>query len=307
MHWKTAPLALLYAMAAIGSGQTQPPLFVYTPIDVPGANWTGPFGISDAGVVVGYYATPAQTCGFTWRRGDAAHASIRIENATYTFAIGINNAGEVVGWYGTSDGKTHGFLWRNGIPMPIDAPDAACTTADGINDSGRIVGAFRATCPPASPAGSGLKGYILFHQDLQEITVSGAVWTFSRGINGRGDIVGYYSDASGKIHGFLFEKNAWPPQVIDFPGAAQTEATGINDYGEIVGRYKATPDPKVQDWHGFLRTRFGDYCTVDVDFPGVLYTRARGINNAGQIVGDYQPASGGRRGFVADPAPGHLW
>jgi len=280
---------------------------VYTPIDVPGAYWTGPFGISDAAVVVGYYAAPGQTCGFTWRRGDVAHKSICIENATYTFAIGINNVGDVVGWYGTTDGKMHGFLWKNGIPMAIDAPSAACTTADGINDSGRIVGAFRASCPPMSPAGTGLNGYVLFQGAFEQITVPGAVWTFSRGINARGDIVGYYSDASGKTHGFLLEKDAPSPQVIDFPGAFQTEATGINDHGEIVGRYKATSDPKAQDWHGFLRTRFGDYHSVDVDFPGVVYTRARGINNAGQIVGDFQPATGGRRGFLAEPVPGRPW
>jgi uncharacterized membrane protein len=298
-------------MAVVSSGQNRRASFVYTPIDVavPGAYWTGPFGINDAGVVVGYYAAPGQTCGFTWRRGETAQTSICIENATYTFAIGINNVGDVVGWYGTKDAsgsKMHGFVLRGGVVTPIDGPSAACTTADGINDSGRIVGAFRSSCAPMSPTGPGLKGYLLSRDAHEEITIPDALWTFSRGINGRGDIVGYYADAFNVTHGFFLAKNSPSPQVIDFPGAAQTEATGINDHGEIVGRFKAT-NTSAQDWHGFLRTRFGEYYSVDVDFPGVVYTRARGINNAGQIVGDFQPATGGRRGFIAVPSQGRSW
>jgi parallel beta-helix repeat protein len=66
------------------------------------------------------------------------------------------------------------------------------------------------------------------------------------GINIAGDIVGYYSDASGSFHGFL-QKNGHFTQ-IDYPGSPHTMAYGINDSGQIVGHFQDTN--KV--YHGFV-------------------------------------------------------
>jgi hypothetical protein len=65
-----------------------------------------------------------------------------------------------------------------------------------------------------------------------------AVQTSARGINSRGDIVGFYI-AGGQQHGFLFTADRFIS--LDFPvtGVRATIANGINARGEIVGQYTA--------------------------------------------------------------------
>ncbi len=68
--------------------------------------------------------------------------------------------------------------------------------------------------------------------------------TSAQGINPAGDIVGFYNDAVGKVHGFLFSRGQFT--TIDVPGTLTgvagdlpTVARGINASGEIVGNYTA--------------------------------------------------------------------
>lgn len=58
------------------------------------------------------------------------------------------------------------------------------------------------------------------------------------GINPQGDIVGVYTDAVGKQHGFLLSNGQFT--TIDFPGAVTTIARGIGPGGDIVGEYILT-------------------------------------------------------------------
>ena len=68
------------------------------------------------------------------------------------------------------------------------------------------------------------------------IDVPGAGGTSANGINGRGQIVGYYfGDEPG--HGFLLDSGTFT--TIDVPGADSTIAFGINDRDQIVGIYTA--------------------------------------------------------------------
>jgi uncharacterized membrane protein len=61
--------------------------------------------------------------------------------------------------------------------------------------------------------------------------------TGARGINPRGDIVGFYVDTAGVQHGFLLKDGEFT--TIDFPlaGVRASIANGINAQGEIVGQY----------------------------------------------------------------------
>jgi hypothetical protein len=118
----------------------------FAPIDVPGAVWTGPFGITAAGDVVGYFqsGTDNRFRGFIWRRGDAAPAEVfEVPDSRITYAIGMNAAREVVGWTQDQNNAWHGFRRSGGNYTLIDFPDPKTfyTVADGINDSGDIVGA----------------------------------------------------------------------------------------------------------------------------------------------------------------------
>jgi probable HAF family extracellular repeat protein len=69
--------------------------------------------------------------------------------------------------------------------------------------------------------------------------------TFAKGINNAGQIVGYYSNASG-THGFVYSGGFYT--TLDDPSATvnTTLAWGINDAGQVVGEYFGG------SFHGFL-------------------------------------------------------
>ena len=64
-----------------------------------------------------------------------------------------------------------------------------------------------------------------------------------RGINPRGDIVGFYVDTAGRQHGFVRQDGRYT--TIDFPvaGLRGMVANGINAQGEIVGQYVLPINP----------------------------------------------------------------
>src|SRR5262245_36031183 len=70
--------------------------------------------------------------------------------------------------------------------------------------------------------------------DFTTIDVPGASSTLPRGINSRGDIVGFYG-VGGAFHAFLFHEGTFTD--IDVPGAAFTRPRSINPQGDVVGFY----------------------------------------------------------------------
>ena len=128
-----------------------------------------------------------------------------------------------------------------------------------------------------------------------------ATQTSARGINARGDIVGFYVDLTGKQHGFLLQDGLY--STIDFPlaGVRASIANGINAQGEVVGQYllpinsnvpenspvycpvnlpNGTPDPAcIKAFH----YRRGSYTTVMFEgHPGAIAQR---ITSDGEIYG----------------------
>ena len=114
--------------------------------------------------------------------------------------------------------------------------------------------------------------------------------TLTSGINGLGQVVGYFSDSNG-VHGFLYSGGAY--STLDDPlGINGTSAYAINDAGQVVGAYSEGGNGTT---HGFLYSN-GVYTTFDV--PGSEWTEVYGINNAGEIVGQYQDGSRHQQGFL---------
>lgn len=111
------------------------------------------------------------------------------------------------------------------------------------------------------------------------IEVPGARSTIAFGINGRGDIVGSYVDASFRSHGFVLRDGAFT--TIDYPGAANTDARGIGPNGEIVGGYRLPGEPAV-NIHGYLLAK-GEFSRID--YPGHTSTIPQRILSDGTILG----------------------
>jgi hypothetical protein len=107
------------------------------------------------------------------------------------------------------------------------------------------------------------------------------IQTTPTGINARGDVTGYYWDASYAFHGFLRERDG---KVTEFeaPGSGTgslqgTHPTAINADGTITGFYNFQ--------HGFVRANDGTFTTFDP--PNSAFTNPTSIAPDGAITGQY--------------------
>ena len=120
------------------------------------------------------------------------------------------------------------------------------------------------------------------------IDVQGAVATQAWGINARGDIVGAYTDVSGRSHGYVLRDGEFT--TIDYPGSVFTEARGIGPGGDIVGVYRNAGQNPAVDLHGFMLAKNGTFVAVDDDadhngVPDHINTVAQRILPDGTILG----------------------
>ena len=200
-----------------------------------------------------------------------------------------------------------GLLFANSRPACADAfnfvpfafPGADITLAEGINNSGDIVGVA------AEPFDSGFlyqggnyslfpgivsisnNGMILFNSPSgPAILFNGMVTP----VNVPGAVIAINNKGSVLVSGGLQSGSTFHP--INFPGSVSTTLRGINDLDEVVGSYV------LNGTHGFL---YSDGVYTTIDFPGAVRSDAYAINNNGEIVGNYffdQGKASGIQGFI---------
>ena len=203
------------------------------------------------------------------------------------------------------------------------------SSAGGINDVGAVVGSFSGGLRTPGQA------FLLFQGKFTPFTFPGSVSTGAFDINNHAQIVGAYSDRSGRNHGFVVRSGGF--KTIDVPGAVNgTFANGINNNGDIVGGFFGTSGGErsfllhagkftffrfpgsvsteatsininsviVGTYrktlvggriHGFM-VRNGVFATLD--FPGAVNTFPAKVNDQGEIVGSYEKSDFAAHGFV---------
>jgi hypothetical protein len=189
--------------------------------------------INDLGQLSGSGLGPAISAhGVIYDHGNQTDVSV--PGAVRTEVYGINNRGDVVGTYiGHTPAGTyasHNFVERNGVVTNLDVPG----TPEDINGRGQILTT---------------RGLLDTDGTFTQIDVPGATITQALGFDGRGRIVGSYTDGGGKTHGFLDTNGRFT--TLDVPGATSTEASDINNWGETVGSYADASGT----WHGFIAAK----------------------------------------------------
>jgi hypothetical protein len=127
----------------------------------------------------------------------------------------------------------------------------------------------------------------------QTLSYPNSLSTNAYGIDGN-NVVGSYKDASGNVHGFLYNGRTY--QTLDVPGAGNTYACGING-GNIVGFYEDTTVNRHE--HGFFYNG-STYKTIDP--PGSVRTQTNGISG-NLVVGFYTTGEGYSYGCIYDISP----
>ena len=290
-----AGLMVILLSAAFAQAQAASSIsFNYTSFDYPGATATQALGISQDGVIVGYYLDASA----------AEHGFIRLPKGTfemvdYPGAVGttlfdINDSKEAVGLYNGSDILYQGFLFEppNQFTPIYYSPLASATDPYGINNSGQIVGAW---------SGDQVEGgFSLLDGTYTELFYPSAVFTYPNGVNSSGDIGGSWVSVCNpqcQYHGFTLTSAADGTYTdVDFPGAVMTLVNAINDSNQVAGTYEDATGV----YHGLLAVP-GRKQYITVDYPGATFTAVGGINNARHLAGSYTDTNNVTHGFLAVP------
>ena len=148
---------------------------------------------------------------------------------------------------------------------------------------------------------SPFRGFLWHQGTVTQIEVPDAVDILPQAINPRGQVVGWYFEASDHTpaRGFLWHQGR--VTRIDIPNAedrenfAETRATDINPAGQVVGTYDTVDEESNLTTHGFL---WHQGRVTQIDVPNARSTYPAAINPAGQIVGEYVDRNDMVRGFV---------
>lgn len=163
-----------------------------------------------------------------------------------TMAIRITPTGIVVGCFhhfgNDFDHTMHGFVYYNGQYsfFPVNG-----TMHNGLTPDGRIiVGVWYSDL-------THYHSYVIVDGVYKTFDPPGAVVSQAYDINPRGEIVGDYTDSSGKTHGYFLGPQGFI--TVDFPHATMTRLRTINPRGDLGGFYFDTNGAL----HGFIAIKNG--------------------------------------------------
>jgi uncharacterized membrane protein len=216
-------------------------------------------------------------------------------DATFNQLLGINNRGKIAGYFG-SGAKGHankGYLLvmsrRGSHYQNENVPRALQTQVTGLNDTGVTVG-FWSRQNTASQANDNFGFYARggrFHTvNFPSRSKAKPPVNQLLGVNDSNVAVGFYTDAKGNNHGYIYSITHRMFRTIKITGATSVTATAINNDGDIAGFFTNSAGMT----KSFVRHWFGMRTTLA--FPGATSTQAFGVNDAREVVGTYMKGTG---------------
>ena len=203
-------------------------------------------------------------------------------------ALAVNNHGQVAGFGEFAPSVDHAFVWSAVVGLhDLGAlPGGGNSIAQGINDSGQVVGWSVGAAETRAFLWTSSGG-------MQDLGTLGGPSALAYGINDAGQVVGNAALADGvSYHAFLWT-SAEGMKDLGTLGGNYSYAQAINSAGEVAG-FSYLADNVTS--HAFLWTQAGGM--QDLGLSGE-YVTALGINDSGTIVGLYARTNSGEQfGFV---------
>jgi hypothetical protein len=221
---------------------------------------------------------------------------------TFNQLLAINDRGIIAGYFGSgavghpNKGYTLSPPYGQANYTNENFPTSAQTQVTGINNFNLTVGFW------VDGVGDNL-GFVDRNNsfttalDPNAPPLGGAAPTIEQflGVNDFGRVAGFYNDANGNSHGFIYNYASGSFTPVNVPNATSVTATDINDRGQISGFF--TNSAGATD--GFVEDRSG-HVTVLTGPAGATDVMALGLNNFNQVVGSYVDSAGHTDGFVYD-------
>ena len=266
--------------------------------DFPGAVETEIYGYSDStGALTGNFT---DTSGI--RRGFSGETIVEFPGASETYADFVSGLGNIVGSYVDTEGAYHAYLRGPGgsfatLGIP-EIPNMEYFFLHGINDA--LVAVGRAKGVDGVPL-----TFVGNPVALQEFKVPGAVSTEGWNINQDSSVVGHYTSADGRTHGFIarpLQPTAVRPppdlnytfESIDVPGVDFLAVTASSDFEDYAGNMRG-PDGEKDVAFTLIDGVFTTH-----DFPGAQGTYFYALGNNGVAAGHYQDSNGLFHGVILE-------
>ena len=236
----------------------------FTTIDYPGALSTGARGVNAQGDIVGVHVDTAGLPGGGnrgWLLQQGVFKDLNYPGHMNTIPVKITDQGVIVGCYHDTDtmGTMHGWMLNNGNFSELSTP--ASMNNGVLSDGSMTAGLY------TDMMTNMIHAYLSSGDNIAPFDFPFSIGTSAWDMSPSGEVVGTYTDAAKKGHGFLMIPGAFDPTFgiasvagvapsysfvsIDYPGATTTSALGINSHGHVVGSYVDT----VGKTHAFLLIR----------------------------------------------------
>jgi hypothetical protein len=191
----------------------------------PGSAQTYVTGVSNTGVIVGYYIdSQGNDQGFVLSNGE--YTDISYPGASSTVPSGANSSGTIVGYYfSPALNAWQAFSYNNGTYTTI-GPNVGCINTDayGINDLGQIAG----DCETDTVAD---EGWIYDGTDYQIVSVPGSIWSYASDINIHGLTTMIWANNATDVQSSIYDGTHFVN--IDVPKKQNTYALAINAEGSV--------------------------------------------------------------------------
>lgn len=212
--------------------------------------------------------------------------TVNVPGAVETICVAVNNARVIVGVFLDSSDTVHGFILDGQKVTTLDDPNGTFTQAYGLNPNGAVsvVGTY------VSNVTNNAVGFLYRNGQFTDVPgPAGAKASSANGINDSGDIVGYYTDSTNVVHGFLLHGKAYT--TLNVPGATTSDAIDINDHRLIVLSWQDSSSA----YHASL---YNGKTYRAIDVPGAPQSLVGDINTAGDIIYSWLDSAGNSHGAL---------